>query len=212
MVIVQPPGGQPGLVGFAVCYSGRPSEADRALAPLRGIGTPMMDNVAPVDYVELQRSGDIDDPRARASYLKSGFIPEMPSSLIDGIVDGFQGAPDRMTQVVFQQSGGAISRVSPDDAAFSQRDAIANMMGSVDWASDADPSEHIEWIRDFWDPLEPYTTGFYVNDAAPDVSRMETVRAYRKNHARLVQVKNRYDPTNLFRLNSNVEPTGGPGA
>ncbi len=112
-----------------------------------------------------------------------------------------------MTQVIFQQSGGAISRVSPDDTAFSQRDAIANMMCAVDWASDDDPSEHVAWIRQFWEPLEPYTTGFYVNDAAPDASRMETVRAYRKNHARLVQVKNRYDPTNLFRLNSNVVPT-----
>jgi FAD/FMN-containing dehydrogenase len=207
MVIVQPPGGAPGAAGFAVCYSGRPADADRALAPLRGIGTPVLDNVAPVDYVDLQRSGDIDDPRARASYLKSGFIPEMPDALVDAIVDGFEGAPDRLTQVIFQQSGGAIARVPSGAAAFSQRDAIANMMGAVDWPTDSDPAEHVAWIRQFWEPLEPFTTGFYVNDAAPDATRIATVQAYRQNHERLVQVKNRYDPTNLFRLNSNVEPT-----
>lgn len=210
MVVVQPPGGAPGVAGFAICYSGPPDAADRVLAPLRGIGTPVADTVAPMDYVALQRSGDIDDPRARASYLKSGFIPEMPGGLIDAITDGFQGAPDRMTQVIFQQSGGAISRVPASEAAFSQRDAIANMMGAVDWASDSDPAEHVEWIRAFWEPLEPYTTGFYVNDADPDASRMATVQAYRDNHARLVEVKNRYDPTNLFRLNSNIEPTAAP--
>jgi FAD/FMN-containing dehydrogenase len=207
MVIAQPPGGEAGVAGFAVCFSGRPSDADRALAPLRGIGTPIMDDVGPIDYVDLQRSGDIDDPRAQASYLKSGFIPEMPPALVDAIVDGFEGAPGRTTQVIFQQSGGAIGRVRADEAAFSQRDALANMMGAVDWPADGDPDEHVDWIRRFWEPLEPYTTGFYVNDAHPDASRMATVQAYRENHARLVQVKNRYDPTNLFRLNSNIEPT-----
>ena len=207
MVILQPPGGQPGMAAFAVCYSGDPSGADRALRPLRGIGTPMMDEVGPTDYVALQRSGDIDDPRAQAQYLKSGFIPELPGGLIDALVDGFEGHPGRTTQVIFQQSGGIISRVPAEAAAFSQRDAIANMIAAVNWPADADPGQHVAWIRQYWEPLEPYTTGFYVNDAAPDVSRVATVQAYRQNHARLVEVKNRYDPTNLFRLNSNVEPT-----
>ena len=207
MVVAQPPGGAPGVTGFAVCYSGRPGQADRALAPLRAIGTPLVDDVAPMDYVALQRSGDIDDPRARAQYLKSGFIPEMPTGLVDAIVDGFEGAPGRTTQLIFQQSGGAIARTPADAAAFSQRDAIANMIAAVDWPAGSEAAEHIEWIRGFWEPLEPYTTGFYVNDASPDATRMATVQAYRQNHTRLVQVKNRYDPGNLFRLNSNVEPT-----
>lgn len=207
VAVVQPAGGEPGFAGFAVCYSGRPGDVERVLKPVRAIGTPVADNVGPMDYVELQRSGDTDDPRAQAAYLKSGFIPELPTSLVDAIVDGFEGHPDRRTQVLFQQSGGAISRVSSDESAFSQRDAIANMMGSVDWPREGDPSEHVAWIRAFWEPLDPYTTGFYINDADPDASRMATVQAYRENHARLVQVKNRYDPTNLFRLNSNIEPT-----
>jgi FAD/FMN-containing dehydrogenase len=207
MAIVQPPGGAPGMAGFAVCYSGDPGQADRALAPLRAVGTPIMNAVAPTDYVALQRSGDTNDPRAQATYLKSGFIPELSGNLIDAIVDGFEGAPERTTQVIFQQSGGIIGRVPADEAAFSQRDAIANMMGAVNWPVNSDPAEHTAWIRQFWEPLEPYTTGFYVNDAAPDATHAATVQAYRQNHQRLVQVKNRYDPTNLFRLNSNVEPT-----
>lgn len=205
-----PPGGAPGMVGFRVCYSGPENSAEQVLGPIRRLGnSPIVDTVRSMDYVALQKSGDIDDPRARASYLKSGFVSDIPSGLVDAIVDGLQGHPDRLTHLGFQQGGGHIGQVPNDATAFSQRDSIANMLLTVEWAEGEDPSPHVEWIRSFWTSLEPYTQGFYVNDGDPDAYDPEGFvnRSFRENYPRLVEIKNRYDPRNLFRLNANVAPS-----
>jgi FAD/FMN-containing dehydrogenase len=160
-----------------------------------------------MDYVALQKSGDISDPRARASYLKSGFIPRLPQDLIIAIVDGFEGHATRSTSMFIQPGGGAIGRVANDDTAFPHRDALGNIGVGVDWATDDDPAAHIAWIRDFWTRVEPFTQGFYSNDGAPDMYTESAVaRNYRGNLDRLVRIKRQYDPTNLFRLNANVPP------
>jgi len=206
-VVVLPPGGQPGVVGFDLCYSGPPSQADRVLAPLRRLGTPIQDTVQGTDYVVLQRSGDTEDFRAQASYLKSGFLAGIPSGLIDAIADGIEGHPERMTQLVFVQGGGAIGRVPNQATAFAQREEFANLLCIVGWPYPTDGSEHIAWIRQFWPSMEPFTRGFYTNDLGSDATAEAINANYRGNFNRLVAVKNRYDPDNLFRLNANVEPS-----
>jgi FAD/FMN-containing dehydrogenase len=206
-VIVLPPGGEPGIAGFGICYSGPPSQAERVLAPLRKLGTPLVDSVQGMDYVALQRSGDTDDFRATASYMKSGFVSDIPADLISAIVDGIEGHPERNTQFVFVQGGGAIGRVPNGATAFAQREEFANLLCMVGWPYPTDGSEHIAWIREFWPFLEPFTRGFYTNDLE-DGTTTEVVNAnFRDNFNRLVAVKNRYDPNNLFRLNANVEPS-----
>ena len=205
--VVLPPGGAPGVAGFAVCYSGPPSQADRALAPLRKLGTPVVDSVEGTDYVALQRSGDTTDFRAVASYMKSGFVSGISAGLIDALADGIEGHPERTTQMIFQQGGGAIARVPDQATAFSQRAEFANMLCVVGWPYPTDGSEHIAWIREFWPSIEPHTRGFYTNDLE-DGTATEIINAnFRDNFNRLVAVKNRYDPNNLFRLNANVEPS-----
>ncbi len=206
-VVVLPPGGQPGVVGFSVCYSGPPSQAERVLAPIRKLGTPLEDSVQGMDYVALQRSGDTDDFRARASYLKSGFLTDIPRDLISAIVDGIEGHPERITQLVLTPGGGAISRVANEATAFSQREDFANLFCVVGWPYPTDGNEHIAWIREFWQALEPFTSGFYNNYREEGVTTEVINANYRGNFNRLVAVKNRYDPTNLFRLNANVEPS-----
>ena len=205
--IMLPPGGGDGIAGFSVCYSGPASEADRVLAPVRGLGTPLSDEIATMDYVAVQRSGDISDPRAQAIYLKSGFISSMPEDLVSAIADRFEGNPRRSTALFFQLGGGAIGRVPADATAFPQRDAHSNMLCAVNWPFGDDGAEHIDWIRRYWAGLEPFTHGFYVNDTPVDATAAMIQANYRQNHERLVAVKNRYDPKNLFRLNANVRPT-----
>jgi FAD/FMN-containing dehydrogenase len=202
-----PPGGQPGVAAFHICHLGSANAAERELAPLRKLGTPIADTVRSMDYVALQKSGDISDQRANASYLKSGFIPTFPGDLVDAILEGFSGDPRRSTAVFFQQGGGAISRVSNGATAFAQRDIRANMLCAVDWKHGDDPSAHVAWIKKYWQPLERFTDGFYINDPDPDHTASVIQANFRANHARLVTVKNKYDPKNLFRLNSNVRPT-----
>ncbi len=209
MGVAFPPGGQEGQVGFSFCYSGTQSEAERALAPIRRLGTPISDTVKAMDYVALQRSGDIDDPRATGIYLKSGFLTGISPGLIATIAERLEGHPGRMTRIGFQQSGGAIGRVAPLATAFSQRDAQFNILGITGWQHDpgTDNSEHMDYMRGFWKDVEPHTHGFYTADLAPDTTLAQIQDNYRANHERLVAVKNRYDPTNLFRLNANVKPT-----
>jgi FAD/FMN-containing dehydrogenase len=202
-----PPGGGKGVAGLSICYSGPADRADQVLAPIRKLGTPMADGLKAMDYTALQRSGDVTDPRAMGLYVKGGFIPSLPADLIAAIVDGFAGHPARGTQLFFQHCGGAIARVAPDATAFPHRTAHANLLTAVAWKMGDDPAEHIRWIRDYWATLEPFSRGFYVNDADPNATA-ETLNAnYLGNYPRLVAVKNKYDPTNLFRLNANVKPT-----
>jgi hypothetical protein len=159
-----------------------------------------------MDYQAVQRSTDFSDPRALALYLKSGFISRLTPDLISALVSGFNGHPGRLTNVFFQSGGGAIARVAPEATAFAQRDVMANMGCFVGWPFGQDGSEHIQWTRQYWSQLERFTYGFYVNDLNPELTA-DAVRAnYRNNHDRLVAVKNRYDPRNLFRLNANVRP------
>ncbi len=109
--------------------------------------------------------------------------------------------------MIFQQGGGAIARVPNQETAFSQRSELANMLCVVGWPYPTDGSEHIAWIREFWPSIEPHTRGFYTNDLDPTVTADVINANFRNNYNRLVAVKNRYDPKNLFRLNANVEPS-----
>jgi FAD/FMN-containing dehydrogenase len=206
-VMAQPPGEQPGVVFFGVCYSGPQSGLEKALAPLRSLGTPLADQVGPIDYCALQRSGDSNDPRAEGLYLKGGFIMGLGPELISAIVDGFRPDPRRMSLLFFQQGGGAIARVPAEATAFAQRDIFANMLVLNGWRFGEDATDHIQAAREHWNELERFTYGFYVNDLLPDATAAAIQANYRQNHARLVQVKNQYDPTNLFRMNANIRPT-----
>jgi FAD/FMN-containing dehydrogenase len=207
LVMAIPRGREPGVIMFGVCHSGPVSRVEQALAPLRQFGTPLADTVAVMDYVAVQRAGDISDPRAQGTYLKSGFVPAIPPALVSAIIERFEGHPQRGTAIFFQVGGGAIARVPAGATAFAQRDIQANMLCGVDWKQGDDPSAHIQWIKQYWSGLERFTHGFYVNDLDVEASTASVRDNFRQNHDRLVAVKNRYDPRNLFRLNPNVKPT-----
>ena len=208
-VMAQPPGNEPGVFVLTVFYSGPPERADALIAPIRRIGTPIADSVGPADYLAVQRSGDVTDPRALAVYLKSGFLPDITPKLIDAILERFEGDPERGTAVFCQEGGGAIHRVAPDATAFSQRDVRTNLLAATSWRSGTDGSRHADWVRNYWTGIDPFTYGFYVNDLDPDHTGAAIQANYRQNLSRLVALKNTYDPTNLFRLNANIRPTAG---
>ena len=204
-VIISNVGGMSG-VGFGVCYSGSMSHADEILRIIRSAGTPIFDNLKSIDYVVLQKSGDSSDPRAIGSYTKTGYVRNISPALIDAMIDGLEEHPERSTTVGFQHCGGAISRVAADATAFSQRWIHATCLLLVDWPVNIDPARHIEWLKQYWAAIEPHTQGFYTNDIV-DVTQKEVDKNYGRNYPRLLALKNRYDPANLFRLNANIVPT-----
>jgi len=200
------PAGKSGVFVFEVCYSGAPAQADRVLAPLRKLGKPVAGELAPVDYVQLQRSGDVTDPRNMGTYLKSGFVDDFSPALAAAVLDGYRPDPNRGTTIFFQPSGGAIGRVAADATAFPHRRSRLNMLTMATWDLPGDGGPHVSYMRDYWSKLLPHTDGYYTNEVANEPQR-QVDENYQGNIARLVQLKNRYDPTNLFRLNANVKPT-----
>lgn len=206
-VLILPPFNAPGAMHLEVCYSGPAENADAALAPIRKVGAPVKDDIGTKDYVAVQRANDTGDSRAIASYMKSGFVPRLPRELVPAIVEGLRPDPRRTTLLFFQHCGGASTRVPEASTAFAHRDAVANMMAVVAYPSTVDPADHIAATRAYWKTLEPFTRGFYVNDMAQEATPSEVNENYRGNYRRLVELKNKYDPTNLFRLNANVRPT-----
>jgi hypothetical protein len=205
-VMTAPAGGKDGSFVIHVCYSGAASDADRVLAPLRKLGTPLADTIKPVDYVQLQRAWDNTDPRNEGEYLKSGFINDFPPPLVSALIDGFQADPQRATTVFFQHSGGAIGRVAPDATAFPHRRSRLNMFAVVTWGLEHEAAPHVKYVKDYWSALQPFTDGYYTNEVANEAQRLVDAN-YQGNIERLVQLKNKYDPGNLFRLNANVKPT-----
>jgi FAD/FMN-containing dehydrogenase len=204
-VMHSPAGGKDGVFILNVCYSGPQGDAERVLAPLRKLGKPLADTVGPVDYVKLQRSSDVTDPRNRGEYLKSGFINGFPPELVATLFDGFQPDPGRDTTVFFQHSGGAIGRVAPDATAFPHRRSRLNMFAVVAWDIERDGAPHSAYVKNYWSKLEPFTDGYYTNEVANEPQR-QVDENYQGNIGRLVELKARYDPGNLFRLNANVKP------
>lgn len=203
--LVKPPGGGPGSCGMSLCYSGAPAGLDKVLAPLRKLGKPVADTVKPLDYVEIQKSGDISDPRAMGSYLKSGFTSAISPEMARAIVGGFEPDPGRVTIFFTQHCGGAIGRVATGAAAFAHRYAMINCLASTGWPFGTDGEPHIQAGRRYWAGIEKYTKGWYTNEVA-DETPGQIDANYGPNLARLAALKKRYDPTNLFRLNANVRP------
>ena len=198
--VVRNPWGLSGVF-FPICYSGPQGRADDVLRPIRSAGTPVFDDVKRIDYVALQRADDIDDPRAVGSYTKTGFVSSISPGLIDAMLTGLEEHPERATSIGFQHCGGAIARVAADATAFPHRGIHATSLLLANWPVDVDPAPHLDWLRAFWRSVEPHT------DDVVDESQRQIDENYLGNHARLLALKNRYDPTNLFRLNANIVPT-----
>ena len=202
-MIIAPAGGAAGVCGVHVCYSGPADKADSVLAPIRKVGSPVVDSVAPMDYVELQRLWDNTDPRTDGEYIKAGFIDEMPGDLIDKLVEGVEAHPDRKTTIYFQHSGGAIGRVPASATAFAHRKSAANMLAIINWPLTVESEPHVAYLRKLWSSLETSTDGFYTNEVANEPQAVVNGN-YQGNFDRLLKVKQQYDPTNLFRLNANI--------
>ncbi len=200
-----PIGGKARAVAIQACYSGPASEADRVLAPLRKLGTPIEDTIRAQDYVAIQRSGDYTDARNNGEYLKAGFITGYNAGLMDAVFDGFQPDPERGTYFFHQHGGGAISRVAPDATAFPHRRPTLEIFAVVSWDLATDGKRHVDYVKDYWSKLLPFTDGCYVNEVA-DEHQPKIDENYRGNIGRLRQLKRQYDPQNMFRLNANIQP------
>ncbi|HET8692853.1 MAG TPA: FAD-binding oxidoreductase [Steroidobacteraceae bacterium] len=203
--IYAPAGGKPGYCMIQTTYSGPAADAERVFAPLRKLGTPLEDTIRAQDYTAIQRSGDYTDVRNTGTYLKAGFLSGVPAGLVDAVLEGFRPDPARATAFFTQHSGGAIGRTAPDATAFPHRGCTVELFAAVSWELGSDSRPHVDYVKDYWSKLLPFTDGYYTNEVA-DEHQPKIDENYRGNIGRLRQLKRQYDPQNLFRLNANILP------
>jgi FAD/FMN-containing dehydrogenase len=195
---------QPAL-SVQICYVGDVDTGRRLLAPLTDAFPPVVDLVAPMPYAVHQTLNDPGTPWGQQVFLKSANLKELSDPVVEIIVRYAAEATSPQTLVPINAWGGAISRVAEDATAFGHRDSKFTIYIFAMWSDPTDDDRHIEWSRSFHTALRPYMNGIYVNEMGPDERIHE---AYSPSTlARLVQVKNEYDPTNFFRMNQNIKPT-----
>ena len=203
------PEGQP-AIAIVVCYNGPAEAGEEILRPIREFGPPMADLIGPMSYGQVQTMLDAIALPGRQYYEKVHFIGDISDGAIDAVISHFQQVSSPLSGVMFQQTGGAMRRGSPDDAAYSQRDAQYNFVILSCWLDPGESEIHLKWTRELWDAMRPHSTGgVYVNDIGREVEEgADLIRsAYGESYQRLVALKNKYDPTNLFRHNQNIKPT-----
>ena len=203
--LVTLPSGVRGL-SISVCYSGPFDDGERVLRPLRAYGTPLEDRIGPISYLQAQSAGDSVFPRGQRYYWKAQFLRDLPDAAIEAMLSAYMTAPSAQALVVLQQVGGAIARVPSADTAYVNRDAAYDCFPISIWQNPAEDAANIEWARDFWTAMRPFSTGgVYVNNLGEEGE--DRVRAaYGDNYHRLAALKRKYDPNNIFRLNQNVRP------
>jgi len=193
------------VVVFDVCYCGPVDQGERVLAPLRKLGKPVKDGLAPTPYVDLQSADDAGNPPGRY-YIKGGYIKQITAELSNAIVDYLEHSPADNGVVAISQFGGAIGRIKPAATAYWHREPNHEVIVIGFWDDATGAEGTTQWVRGAFKALEPLTDGYYVNHGGYDESERRIRANYGDNYARLAALKKRYDPQNLFRLNANIKP------
>jgi FAD binding domain-containing protein/berberine-like enzyme len=195
------------VAGLILVWTGDPADGERALAPLRGIGSPIADAVRPVPYLALQSMLDGGAPHGRHYYWKAHRLPTLTDEVIGAFLDRIGSLTSPFAQVNGWAVGGAVSRVDADATAVGDREAGFEISVTVGWPpADPDGDRHRAWVREGWEALRPFSSGVYANFIS-DEGAEGLEAAYGKRLERLTALKSRYDPANFFRLNANIPPS-----
>jgi FAD/FMN-containing dehydrogenase len=194
------------VVVLPVFYCGAVAEADKLIAPLRDFGTPLGEHIGAQPYVQWQKAFDpLLTPGAR-NYWKSHNFTELADGALNSIIEFAGKLPSPQCEIFIGLIAGAPNRVAPNAMAYGHRDArfVLNVHGR--WDEAADDEKGIGWAREFFQASAPYASaGAYVNFMTAEEGD-RVAAAYGSNYGRLVEIKRRYDPENIFHLNQNIKP------
>jgi FAD binding domain/Berberine and berberine like len=210
LLFVTSPAGER-VAALAVCYNGPPEKGEVLLAPLRAFGSPLADTIGPMRYTQIQQMFDEGFPAGLQNYWRSSFLEFLDGDGIEAIVERFRQAPSPQAAIAIEQLGGAVARVSAEDTAFNHRASRFNLLILGMWPERHAKAENVGWVQSISETLAPNASSrVYVNylGQSGDEGAGRVEAAYGpKAYARLVALKNKYDPENLFRLNQNIQPT-----
>lgn len=198
------------VVAVVACYTGPAAEGERILKPLRG-GSPLLDSIGRIPYTAAQQLIDAFYPSGLHSYWKASFLKEVNDHAIDTMAAYCSKRPTPMCHGLIEHTlGGAVKRADRDATAFGHRDAEYSFMAIGVCTGSGEDAACARWAREFWNAMQPSSTGgVYVNYLGQEADEgMERVKAAYgpEKYQRLVALKKKYDPANLFRRNQNINP------
>jgi FAD/FMN-containing dehydrogenase len=197
------------LAVFGVCHVGSSDQADRELRPLLEFGNPVLVAVERMPYPKVCTLLDDGFPRGALNYWKSSFVYQLSDDAIRELAERFRLSPSPMTGVVLEHFHGAATRVSVTDTPVPHREPGYNMLIASVWMDPSTTDANVAWTRETYAALDPFFTRRRWLNYLGDDEALDAVRdAYGPNHARLAEVKRRYDPNNVFHANQNIKPAG----
>jgi hypothetical protein len=194
------------VCAMAVCFSGELDRADDVLAPIRSLGDPVFDLLGPQPYTQVQSYLDATEPKGKHYYWKTDYLAALDANFLSELQAVFAECPIPDADMGVLHLGGALNERDEDDGAVGNRDArfVFGVKGLWE-ADEPDPGACRHWVRSAWERLRPFSTGrTYINFQTDDEGEERIRAAYGANHHRLVDLKKKYDPDNLFRLNRNI--------
>jgi len=198
------------IVMLLACYSGKPEEGEKLLAPLKSLGRPVGDVLQRRPYVTLQSLLDATQPKGRRYYWKSEYLPGIEPELLAKQLEHAGRISSPHSAVIVFQLGGEIAKRPADHSAVGNRDAAAVLNIAASWEKPEDDAAQVEWARSSWRDMKRFSTGgTYVNFLTEEETGERVAAAYGKNLARLGEIKARWDPDNVFRMNKNIPPAAG---
>jgi len=202
------------MIGLGACYTGSLDQGEEVIRPLRAFGPPVVDQVRVMTYPTLQRLLDAGAPAGLQNYGTAAYIRELSDDVIEAMMHSALTMRSPLSQVYISPLQGAVSRVGEQETAFSHRDApyLVNILPM--WSDPQGSRGHIDWARHLWAQLQPFSAGgVYANFLGEDGQRQVRASYGRAKYLRLMGLKTKHDPANLFRLNQNLVsdvPSGSP--
>jgi FAD/FMN-containing dehydrogenase len=196
------------LAAMAACHCGEdPSAAENDLKPLRNFGPPAADLIEPMPYPVINTLSDAGYPRGAFNYWKSAFLSELSDAALEVMVEAIERCPSPMSGVTLVPYLGAVNRVDAAATAFAHREPGYSLLIVAQWQDPRDTDSNIAWARQTFEELHPYLAERqYLNNLPADDGRIAR-GLWGANHSRLLSIKRRYDPDNVFRLNHNIDPS-----
>ena len=196
------------ICAMVVCYSGDLDRTEEALAPIRALGEPVVDVLQEWPYIRQQSFLDEGEPKGAHYYMKTEYVADLSDGLLTAALEAFAACPIPDGQVGLLHLGGAVNERDEDDGAVGNRNArfVLGVLGM--WEADEPNANAFQrWVHDGWARVRPFSTGrTYINFQTADETEDRVRATYGGNFERLVRVKDKYDPDNLFRRNRNIRP------
>jgi FAD/FMN-containing dehydrogenase len=196
------------VLGIIACHCGEVEEGERVVRPLKELGPPAVDLVGPMPYTDFQALLDPTAPPGWRWYNTGEHLSGLTDQAIDVLARHAPQGLDSLTQIIVFRHGGAVSRIAGEQTAFSNREAAYLLHPLAAWMDPADDDRHIGWLRELVRDMEQFRTGGVYLNFSPEGEERLLDGYGREKYDRLVALKAKYDPANVFRINHNIRPTG----